>query len=35
MQLKEVITELKFMGNPKAAAGMARYGIKAEDNCRR
>ena len=30
MQLKDVIAELKSMGNPKAAAGMARYGIKAD-----
>jgi len=30
MQLKAVLAELKSMGNPKAAAGMARYGIKAE-----
>ena len=30
MQLKEVIAELKSMGDPQAAAGMARYGIKAE-----
>jgi 3-methyladenine DNA glycosylase AlkD len=30
MQLKDVIAELKSMGNPRAAAGMARYGIKAD-----
>lgn len=30
MQLKEVIAELKSMGDPQAAAGMARYGIKAD-----
>lgn len=30
MQLKDAITELKSMGDPKAAAGMARYGIKAD-----
>jgi 3-methyladenine DNA glycosylase AlkD len=30
MQLNDVIAELKSMGNPKAAAGMARYGIKAD-----
>ena len=30
MRLNEVIAELKSMGNPKAAAGMARYGIKAD-----
>jgi 3-methyladenine DNA glycosylase AlkD len=30
LQLKDVITELKSMGNPQAAAGMARYGINAE-----
>jgi len=30
MQLKDVIAELKSMGNPKTAAGMARYGIKAD-----
>ena len=30
MQLKEIITELRSMGDPQAAAGMARYGIKAE-----
>jgi 3-methyladenine DNA glycosylase AlkD len=30
MQLKAVLTELKSMGDPKAAAGMARYGINAE-----
>jgi 3-methyladenine DNA glycosylase AlkD len=30
MRLKDVIAELKSMGNPKAAAGMARYGIKAD-----
>ncbi|MGD9078907.1 MAG: DNA alkylation repair protein [Desulfobacterales bacterium] len=29
MLLKEVIAELKSMENPNAAAGMARYGIKA------
>jgi len=30
MRLKEVIAELRSMGDPQAAAGMARYGIKAE-----
>jgi 3-methyladenine DNA glycosylase AlkD len=30
MQLKAVIAELKSMENSKAAAGMARYGIKAD-----
>jgi 3-methyladenine DNA glycosylase AlkD len=30
MQIRDVIAELKSMGNPKAAAGMARYGIKAD-----
>jgi 3-methyladenine DNA glycosylase AlkD len=30
MQLKDVIAELKSMGDPQAAAGMARYGINAE-----
>lgn len=30
MQLHEVIAELKSMGNPKSAAGMARYGIKSD-----
>lgn len=30
MQLKAVIAELKSMGDPKAAAGMARYGITAD-----
>ena len=30
MKLKEVIAELKSMGDPEAAAGMARYGIKAD-----
>ena len=30
MRLNHVIAELKSMGNPKAAAGMARYGIKAD-----
>lgn len=30
MQLRDVIAELKSMGDPKAAAGMARYGIKAD-----
>ena len=30
MKLKEVIAELESMGDPKAAAGMARYGIKAD-----
>ena len=30
MRLNEVIAELKSMENPKAAAGMARYGIKAD-----
>jgi 3-methyladenine DNA glycosylase AlkD len=28
MRLKEVIAELRSMGDPKAAVGMARYGIK-------
>ena len=30
MQLKDAIAELKSMGNPNAAAGMARYGINAD-----
>jgi len=30
MRLKEIIAELKSMGNPQAAAGMTRYGIKAD-----
>ena len=30
MQLKEVVVELKSMGDPEAAAGMARYGIKSD-----
>ena len=30
MQLKEVMAELKLMEDPKAAAGMASYGIKAD-----
>ena len=30
MQLKDVVAELKSKGNPKAVAGMARYGIKAD-----
>jgi 3-methyladenine DNA glycosylase AlkD len=30
MRLNEVIAKLKSMGNTKAAAGMARYGIKAD-----
>ncbi len=30
MQLKAVLAELKSMGDPEAAAGMARYGINAE-----
>jgi 3-methyladenine DNA glycosylase AlkD len=30
MQLKDVIAELRSMGDPEAAAGMARYGIKAD-----
>jgi len=30
MQLKTVLAELKSMGDPQAAAGMARYGINAE-----
>ncbi len=30
MQLKEVIAELRSMGDSQAAAGMARYGIKAD-----
>ncbi len=30
MRLKEVIVELRSMGDPKAAAGMAKYGIKAD-----
>ena len=30
MQLKAVLAELKSMGDPQAAAGMARYGIKAD-----
>jgi len=30
MRLNHVIAELKSMGNPEAAAGMARYGIKAD-----
>ena len=30
MRLKEVIAELRSMGDPEAAAGMARYGINAE-----
>jgi len=30
MQLKDILAELRSMGNPEAAAGMARYGIKAD-----
>ncbi len=30
MRLNDVIAELKSMGDPQAAAGMARYGIKAD-----
>ena len=30
MKLKEVIAELKSMGNPKAVEGMTRYGINAD-----
>jgi 3-methyladenine DNA glycosylase AlkD len=30
MRLKTVLAELKSMGDPKAAAGMARYGINVE-----
>jgi len=30
MRLKEIIAELRSMGDPQAAAGMARYGIKAD-----
>jgi len=30
MQLKAVLAELKSMGDPKAVAGMARYGIHAD-----
>ncbi len=30
MQLKDIIAELKSMGDPQAAAGMAGYGIKAD-----
>ena len=30
MQLNRVIAELKLMGDPASAAGMARYGIKAD-----
>ena len=30
MKSNDVIAELRSMGNPKAAAGMARYGIKAD-----
>jgi 3-methyladenine DNA glycosylase AlkD len=30
MRLNDVLAELKSMGNPEAAAGMARYGIKAD-----
>ena len=30
MQIKDVIAELKSMGDPKPTAGMARYGIKAD-----
>jgi 3-methyladenine DNA glycosylase AlkD len=30
MQLKDVIAELRSMGDSEAAAGMARYGIKAD-----
>ena len=30
MQLKAVIAELRSMGDPQTAAGMARYGIKAD-----
>ena len=30
MQLNPVIAELKSMGDPESAAGMARYGIKAD-----
>ena len=30
MQFREVIAELKSMGDPESAAGMARYGIKAD-----
>ena len=30
MRFKEIIAELRSMGDPQAAAGMARYGIKAD-----
>ena len=30
MQLKAVLAELKSMGDPQAATGMAKYGIKAD-----
>ena len=30
MQLKDIIAELKSMGNPEAAVGMAQYGINTE-----
>ena len=30
MQLEDVIAELKSLGNPEAATGMARYGINAD-----
>ena len=30
MQLKDAIAELKSLGDPESAAGMARYGIKAD-----
>ena len=30
LRLKDVIAELKSMRDPKAAAGMARYGLKAD-----
>jgi 3-methyladenine DNA glycosylase AlkD len=30
MQLKEVLAELKALADPQAAAGMAKYGIKAD-----
>ena len=30
MQLKDILAELRSMGDPETAAGMARYGIKAD-----
>ena len=30
MQFKDIIAELKSLGNPESAAGMARYGIKSD-----